>query len=111
MYLTCISVAALCYSSAASPAAAVLLLAGAVRHRVTGDTFSCCVSLGLIPVLISLHVKTRLIFMYHLAVLSLVQPGFTNETSSSVIEDMRGAKPSVSPQRRRTLVSFCIAFT
>ena len=111
MYLTCISVAALCYSSAASPAAAVLLLAGAVRHRVTGDTFSCCVSLGLIPVLISLHIKTRLIFMYHLAVLSHAQPGFTNETSSSVIEDMRGAKPGVSPQRRRTLVSICIAFT
>ena len=73
MYLTCISVAALCYSPAAGPAAAVLLLAGAVRHRVTGDTSSCCIFLELIPVLTSLYFKTRLIFVYHLAVLSHVQ--------------------------------------
>ena len=45
MYLTCISVAALCYFSAASPAAAVLLLAGAVRHRVPNDAISRCVFL------------------------------------------------------------------
>ena len=43
-------VAALCCSLAASPAAAVLLLAGAVRHRVPGDTIPCCAGLDLIPV-------------------------------------------------------------
>ena len=65
MYLTCISVAALCYSPAAGPAAAVLLFAGAVRHRVTGDTSSRCIFLELVPVLIYFHLKTRFFFMYH----------------------------------------------
>ena len=50
MYLTCIFVAALCCSLAAGPAAAVLLVAGAVCHRVAGDPISCCVFLDLIPV-------------------------------------------------------------
>ena len=49
MYLTCVSVAALCCSLAAVPSTAVLLLAG-VRDRVSDHTISCCVILDLIPV-------------------------------------------------------------
>ena len=107
MYLTCISVAALCCSLAAVPATAGLLLADVVRDRVPGHTISCCVFLDLIPVFSSLHFKTRFIFMYPLAVLSHVEPGFNHTTSSSVITDMCGAKPGVSPQRRSPL---CLIF-
>ena len=42
--------------------------------------------------------KLFFFFMYPLAVLSHVQPGFTHETSS-VIRGMRGNKPDVSPPR------------
>ena len=45
MYLTRISVAVPCFSHDAGPAAAVLLLAGAVRHRVPNDAISRCVFL------------------------------------------------------------------
>ena len=50
MYLTCIFVAVLCCFPAAGPATAVLLIIGAVRHRLPGDTISCGVPLDLIPV-------------------------------------------------------------
>ena len=43
-------VAALCSSLAAGPAAAVLLLAGAVRHRVPRYTIPSYAGLDLIPV-------------------------------------------------------------
>ena len=47
--------------------------------------------------------------MYPLAVLSHVQSCFTNSTynnTSSVNTNIRGAKPSVRPPRRRPLVSY-----
>ena len=43
MYLTRISVAVPCFSHAAGPAAAALLIAGAARHRVPNDAISRCV--------------------------------------------------------------------
>ena len=43
MYLTRISVAVPCFSHAAGPAAAALLLPGAARHRVPNDAISRCV--------------------------------------------------------------------
>ena len=98
MYLTRISVAVPCFALAAGPAAAVSLLAGAVRHRVPNGTISRCVFFNLISVFSFSIISKHFFFMYPLAVLSHVQPGFTHETSS-VIRGMRGNKPGVSPQR------------
>ena len=99
MYLTRIYVAGPCFSHDAGPAAAVLLLAGAVRHRVPNDAISRCVfKKSDFSVFFFDNFKTFFFLMYPLAVLSHVQPGFIHEISS-VIRGMRGNKPDVSPQR------------
>ena len=61
MYTSICHVFFCCYPAVA--AAAGLLLAAAVRHRVPGDTICYCVLLHLIPVIdFFLFIQTRFIF-------------------------------------------------
>ena len=93
MYFCCRS---LCYYTFA--AAAVLLLAAAVLHRVPDGKICCCGPLHLIAVIYLSSFKHDLFLMHPLAVLASIY--LINVFTSSVMTGMRGAKAGVSPPRR-----------